>query len=468
MLEPMKHNFRQAEAEIEKKRTLSDADLLRTGAHYEIDEQTGGKKLVATPEQIQKIHETVEIALVKEILTKEALGNGDIEINFEEEPIGYEFEVEKEQRIMVDASQFDVPKWVNHIVDTYDPSGRCRIRIKNGKPRLSLKVPLLSQDTETAKCCIRLEFKPRTNHQERELLKIQELISAEPETKKHEKWGAPLALTNGEEVWLNKDDEGNYWIETDESYDIESLLPEKISYLGHTKSAIKITQDIPRRENSMRVEPAAEYSPQFNDFQQRFLANIELLSRSAKGISDISVSGDKEKLDLEGEKLVEQIRKNIADLARYVLENKTKQFETANDVRELLNDMAGIANYKLSKKREPGAFRKHEVPYGRKIPPQEIGREIDIFCGNLLKKMREIEKGTLNPDDAARWAELEINKNIHPYADGCGKIAVGLSAFILARYGHILPHHKSREAYYNAMNAGEEEFAKYYSEALRA
>lgn len=243
MSEPMKHNFQQAEADIEKQRTLSDADLLRTGAHYEINQQTGEKNLIATTEQIQKIHETIETALARGILTKEALDNGDIEIHFEEPPMGYEFEVEREQRIMVDAANFQVSKWVNHIVDTYDPSGRCRIRMKNGEPRLSLKVPLLSQDTEKAKCCIRLEFKPRTKQHTEELLKIQELISAEPGTETHEKWGTPIKLSNGESVWINKDDEGNYWIETDESYDIGKLLPEGIAYLGHSKSKVRIEKN---------------------------------------------------------------------------------------------------------------------------------------------------------------------------------------------------------------------------------
>ena len=484
MSEKIKHNFEQAEsvkliteaqktytdeeiAEIEKERTISDAELLTSEAYYKVNEKRGEKKLIATQEQIQKINETVEKLLAQGILTQESLNNGDLEIHFEEPTIGYEFEVEKEQRKMVDATNFQVLKWQNHVIDTYDQSGRCRIRLKNNEPRLSLKIPLLSQDTDEAKCCIRLEFKPSTKEQAEELLKIKELIMEEEGVQTHEKWGTPINLTNGDKVWINKDDQGKYWIETDENHDVKELLPNGITYLGHSKSKIKITGNDSAIQKEAKIqEHFFEKDPLFQSFQQSFSENIETMSRSAKGVSDTSVSKDKEKLDLEGEELANQVKENISGLARYIWENKLKQFKTVDDIRKLVNDIADLANNKLSEKRAPNAFRSHEVPYGRKILPNEIEGEMEIFYGALLEKINNADNGSLNFKDLAKWIELEINRNIHPYADGCGKIANSLSAFFLARYNNSLPHYVSRKDYYAAMNQGEEAFGEYYQQTF--
>lgn len=155
-----------------------------------------------------------------------------------DQSIQYEFEVERETRYVIeplDEREFD---WQNHVVDTYDASGRARIRVKNGKPRLSLKVPLFSKDTATAKTCLRLEFKPKTPTQERDLLHIRDLILEEAGTQTAEKWGARLATGSGGVVWINRDNADNWWIEVDEDVDFE--LPAGVTILGTTKSSIQI------------------------------------------------------------------------------------------------------------------------------------------------------------------------------------------------------------------------------------
>lgn len=228
--------------DIEKSRAVSDAELLKGGAKYDIDPQTREKRLTLTESQLEKINEAIEALLAGGLATAESLSSGDLDISFDggKDTIEYEFELEEEQRINVRPENFEIKSWPNHVVDVYDQSGRCRIRTKNGKARLSLKVPLMSKDTRKSKCCIRLEFKPISPAQESDLAKIQALILEEPGTQVHEKWGAPLDLSNGEKVWVNKDESGNHWIETDGSEKIEDFLPEGMRFLGHSKSKIKV------------------------------------------------------------------------------------------------------------------------------------------------------------------------------------------------------------------------------------
>jgi len=48
-------------ADMEKSRTISDAELLKDGAEYKIDEETGEKHLQPTKEQVGVIHNDLEI-----------------------------------------------------------------------------------------------------------------------------------------------------------------------------------------------------------------------------------------------------------------------------------------------------------------------------------------------------------------------------------------------------------------------
>ena len=155
-----------------------------------------------------------------------------------DQKIGYEFEVESEIRYVISPGRTEDYQWVNHIIDTYDQSGRARIRIKNGKLRLSLKVPLFTKDTATTKTCLRLEFKPSNEKQEKDLMGIRELILKEAGAQTSEKWGAPLTMKNGAKTWINRDGNNNWWIEIDEG--VEFAPPDSIKVLGTSKSSVQI------------------------------------------------------------------------------------------------------------------------------------------------------------------------------------------------------------------------------------
>jgi len=224
------------------------------GRAQEYAQATGDVKLeIAAEKNLEEIEKIVSDV----ILTQENLSEGNFEFSpmqghqLESGKIEYEFEVEKEYRFIISPDSIlakypelsDEKKWQNHVIDTYDASGRCRIREKNGKPRLSLKVPLFSKDTERAKACLRMEFKPEDEAAENSLLKIRDLILAEKGTKQNEKFGQALVEPNGKKIWINKglnEITGlwEYWVEVDEAEDIEPF-PE-IKVIRSEKSKIKV------------------------------------------------------------------------------------------------------------------------------------------------------------------------------------------------------------------------------------
>jgi hypothetical protein len=448
-------------AKIEKERTIVEGDLLKSGADYKIDKSTGEKRLVPTDEQIQHIQETVEKILGENILSRENLNSGNLDITFEDNKdlIEYEFELENEQRIMVDPEKFPgngwtEKMWQNTVVDTYDQSGRCRIRIKNGEPRLSIKVPLLSKDSDRSKCCIRLEFKPINDSQKKILLKTRDLITEEDGTTIHVKKGAPLQLNNGEKVWINRDEKGNHWIETDESTKIEDYLPEGITYLGHKRSMIKI-----------KKTTAEAYEDNFDKFNIALIENFKVTSRTASGVADTTVSEKKESPIIKGRELAGQAGENFEIISEFIWKNKNKEMKSESDIEDLVKEIARIVNYGIAK--ETDGYRTWDVSYGRKVSFQKIEEEMKNFYRNLQVKIQEADNGELQPYALGRWIELEIDHNIHPFADGCGRIAKALSAFFFARYKKPLPMYSSRESYYGAMNKSESLFRNYYDRCIK-
>jgi len=207
----------------------------------------------------EKNMEEIEKIFSKEVLTEENLDKGNIDwsamkrIYNRDGTIKYEFELEREFRYIVSPEEVlsrhpflqEDKNWENHVIDTYDESGRSRIRVKNDKPRLSLKVPLFSKDgnEKGAKVCFRMEFKPDDKDSEDALFKIRDLILEEEKTRTTEKHGHPLVSTDGKKIWLNKGtDEATgkteYWVETDEAEDIKPF-PE-LHVLRSEKSKIRV------------------------------------------------------------------------------------------------------------------------------------------------------------------------------------------------------------------------------------
>lgn len=186
----------------------------------------------------------IEETLNSNLFTDENLKSGAVEIKVDTEPdnrIEYDFEIEKETRYVIESQDPEKYNWENHVTDTYDESGRARVRIKNGSPRLSLKVPLFSKDTEISKACLRLEFKPINDSQSEDLLRVKELIMEEAGAQNSEKWGAKITMKNGKNVWINRNSGGKWWIEVDEIEDFDP--PEDIKVISTEKSSVKTQTD---------------------------------------------------------------------------------------------------------------------------------------------------------------------------------------------------------------------------------
>lgn len=203
----------------------------------------------------------------------------------------------------------------------------------------------------------------------------------------------------------------------------------------------------------------------FDFFKETFKRNQEATSRTAKGKVDTSVSETKQKSKLSGVNLIEQVGRNQEQLAIFVWGRSQQEIKSAQDIEDAIKKMVQIINNNISE--DPQALRTwdREVPHGRQVSPEKIPEEMENFYQQCFEKIALVQQEKMSAAELAAWVELEINKNIHPFADGCGRTSKGLSTFILNHFRFPLPDYGNRDEYFAAMDKGLEYFQKEYYQA---
>lgn len=197
-----------------------------------------------------------------------------------------------------------------------------------------------------------------------------------------------------------------------------------------------------------------------SDFLSNLIYNLEKTSRTAKGISDISSSAEKPKLAEEGELLKEKTRENFEKAVQFVWQEKYHYFDNPKELRSFIEQIAGIINEGLLKKGQ-GLFRTWRTKLEHQTPPENIEKDFDNFVVELYNK---IHMPHADGHSIAAFIEQQIDSRIHPFSDGCGRIAKVLSAWILARYHLPLPKWTTRDEYYENIEKDFSTWEKYFKD----
>lgn len=372
------------------------------------------------------------------------------ELELAKDHVVFELELEKERRIIVrvDEGLFEDPQeWENHFVDTYDQSGRLRIREKNHKLRMSVKIPLFHEIDPLMRHCLRIDIKPFSSETEQQLVEARELLRLETGTQEFRKHGKRIALKSGFEVWLNVSDEGEYWIEGDEGMpeDFEGNLPDGIAYVRDGVSKVEIHQ-----------------SALMNKYREVFIANLSKTSRTAKGVLDVSVAEKKKAHIVENIDPSKIVEANERKLFEFLWERSDYHFDNPVNVLNFIDEIAGVVNSNLVE--TPKLWRTWDVKYGRQVKASDLGGEMMSFASEFMAKRAQLSKEH-DFVEFASWVELQFDRHLHPYVDGCGRIAKALSCWVLMSRGLPLPDYINRDLYYGSMNEGDEIFQSYFRES---
>jgi len=413
-------------------------------------------------------------------LQKEICLNQHPEINIKEiRKATIETDMEEEQRAFVeptDPAKYENAEWTNNFTDYYDQPRTFRIRNKNGVWRMTIKIPFLVCDTKTTRCCLRIEIKadpkeelndPEKQETRESLQKlysqIKDLLVSKGSKPEHKK-GLKLSITlpNGELLWLNKDDNGEMWVEADikgkivaKGLGLENLLPSDLRFINY-----RTNLEHRQPENQPAKEDIGE-----KEFKDQFIKNIKAVSRTSLGISDTSISTEKEKIALKGEELAHRVDVNTENVAEYIWEVKKHKIDSVETLKAALAAIVEITHKDINEK-DPYDFRTWPVDYS-KISPENIQPAMHAFYEQYFDKLRKVANKEMSAYEAAIWAEYTVNRDIHPFQDGCNRISMSWGVLALAIAGEPQPKYESRGGYLKAINGGFEQFRNYYLEHVQ-
>lgn len=199
-----------------------------------------------------------------------------------------------------------------------------------------------------------------------------------------------------------------------------------------------------------KIDKTEKEAPSKETYLKVALENLQKTSRTARGIVDVSASADKaQKMEgtLTPEATTEITLKNFSALIEYLYEQRNKSFSSSDDLKNFLEDIAKRINKGIVKEgiliREGEDSSKY--PYTR---IKDLPKVFNEFCTELLKKLNDPKQ---DPEELAAWLEYRIDLTDHFFADGCGKVAKVISAWVLMKNNHTLPVYRDRkELYANA------------------
>lgn len=189
--------------------------------------------------------------------------------------------------------------------------------------------------------------------------------------------------------------------------------------------------------------------------------NSVRLSRTRKGVSDTSTSVSKRSLLLAGKPLEQRSAENELHVHGWLWEHR--QGLGPLDPSEIFSWVISIADLTNAQLLPAGRFR--EWPISGKVEPELIPNALRSFCESIHARWHELE---VDPVPLASWSEWQLNGgSLHPFYDGCGRIARSFSALLLIRASSILPLFDNLKSYFENGNKGEGTFSQYYRARIR-
>lgn len=189
--------------------------------------------------------------------------------------------------------------------------------------------------------------------------------------------------------------------------------------------------------------------------------SVNAVSRTAKGVSDTSLAVNKPGLMISsGDALRLRASRNLDDALRLAWAQKRRKGFRTTEMTAFIESLARHINEGLVESSRP-LFRTWPVKYAGPVPPEEIQNAYAQFCLWLATHL-PWSRESPNAVRIAALAERRLNREIHPFADGCGRISRVLGAWILLRTGHLPAFFPDHPTYYEHMGSSEERWIAEY------
>jgi hypothetical protein len=181
------------------------------------------------------------------------------------------------------------------------------------------------------------------------------------------------------------------------------------------------------------------------DYLRQALENLQITSRTAKGVVDISASPDKarEIQDISEREAADRATANFEEVIKQLYEQRDRKFENPEELQTFIEDIALRINKGITK--EDVLVRSHDSDKYPYTKVENLSQEMKQFYEELFARLQNPSE---DPESLAGWIEYRLDLTDHFFADGCSKTAKAISSWALMRSGHKLPQYRSREELY--------------------
>lgn len=199
--------------------------------------------------------------------------------------------------------------------------------------------------------------------------------------------------------------------------------------------------------------------------------NCRLSRTRADGTCNTTTSPSKRRLLLAGGRLRRRVAGNERRVARLIHGSRLDPPPAAGEaVSELLWRVADLTNAGLLPNGRLrtwlAASPARAAGCGARVAPEALPAALAEFAEAVHERWGELRG---DPVPLAAWAEWQLNCGpLHPFYDGCGRIARAFGALLLVRAGWLLPLHASMAEYYAHGDRGPAVFTPYLRARIEA
>jgi len=182
-------------------------------------------------------------------------------------------------------------------------------------------------------------------------------------------------------------------------------------------------------------------------YVEQALINLKNTSRTASGVIDTTASATKADAmvgGMDSAEIADTAVKNFEETVGQLYDLKDSPVESPEDLKGLVEAVAKQINGGLLKEGQliRSGADSDKYPYTRLA---DLEPALEEFYDSFFDKLQDPDT---DPIDLAAWVEYRIDLADHFFADGCGKTAKAVSAWVLMRADQPLPTYRGRDELY--------------------
>lgn len=227
---------------------------------------------------------------------------------------------------------------------------------------------------------------------------------------------------------------------------------EELKQHSAVQSWTQVSTDVPKGVQPQMLDqgkrPPAPVVGSKEHYLQQAMSNLEKTSRTAKGVVDTSASAGKaEKMAVgSGEQAAKLANDNFRHVIGQLHDAKHESFANHEDVMHFADTVNKTLGHGIMKE---GVLERTDD--SSKFPYTAV-EDLPLARQQFAQELKHrIEDPHADPVETAAWIEWRANLTDHFWADGVGKTAKALGAWVLMKNNHPLPEYRgSKEMFEHA------------------